>query len=153
MTIDPILAWFLAGLALVLLELVMPGVIFVFFGVGAWIVAAATYLKLTSSFESQLLLFSIASIVLLVFFRKWIKGMFHGHVSDVQDLSQDLDEFVGKNVVVLKDVIPDEMGGVVEFKGANWSAVSEEHIASGKVAIITELDGITLRIQKKHREA
>ena len=149
MIFNPTLLWFFLGLILAFLEFVVPGVILIFFGVGAWIVAAATYLKLTDSFESQLLLFAIASILLLVLLRKWIKGKFYGHVSDVQDLDKDLDEFTGKSVVVLKDVIPGKMEGVVEFKGATWSAVSEELIKNGEVGIITDIDGITLKIRKK----
>lgn len=146
---NPTLVWFFIGLILAFLEFVVPGVILIFFGVGAWIVAATTYLKLTDSFESQMLLFAIASILILVSLRKWIKGKFHGHVSHVQDLDKDLDEFTGKSVLVLKDVIPGKMDGTVEFKGATWSAVSEDLIKNGEVAIISAIDGITLKIRKK----
>ena len=145
---NPTTIWFLLGLILVLLEFAVPGVILVFFGVGAWIVAASTYIGITGSFESQVLLFSITSIALLVFLRKWIKGKFYGHVSDVQDPTRNLNEFIGKSVVVLKDVIPGKPGGKVEFKGATWSAVSDEHIKNGELAFITERDGITLKIKR-----
>jgi membrane protein implicated in regulation of membrane protease activity len=113
-------------LILAILEFVVPGVILIFFGVGAWITAGATFFDLTASIESQLILFAIASIALLVFLRKWVKGKFFGHVSDVQDPTRNLDEFSGKNVVVMKEVIPGKMGGMVEFKGSTWSAISEE---------------------------
>jgi membrane-bound serine protease (ClpP class) len=149
MLLNPTLIWFLLGLVLAFLEFIVPGVILIFFGVGAWLVALTTYIGLTASLESQLLLFAITSIGLLVLLRQWIKGKFYGHVSDVQDLTRNLDEFTGKSVVVLKDVIPGKMEGAVEFKGARWSAVSEEHIKNGEVAIITELDGITLKIRKR----
>lgn len=143
------LIWFLLGLVLIFLEFIVPGVILIFFGIGAWFAAVTTYFGLTVSLESQLLAFAITSIVLLVVLRKWIKGKFYGHVSDVQDLTQNLDEFTGKNVVVLKDVIPGKMEGMVEFKGATWRAVSDEHIKNGEVAIITDVDGITLNIRRK----
>jgi len=146
------LVWFLLGLTLAFLEFAVPGVILIFFGVGAWIVAGTTYLKLTVSFESQLLLFTFASIALLISLRKWIHGKFYGHVSDEQDLSKNLDEFTGQSVLVLKDVIPGKMGGAVEFKGASWGAVSEEHIKNGEFGIITDIDGITLKIRKKEEE-
>ena len=81
--------------------------------------------------------------------RKWIKGKFYGHVSNVQDLTKNLDEFTGKSVVVLKDVFPGKMEGAVEFKGATWRAVSDEHIKNGETAIIIDVDGITLKIRKK----
>jgi len=149
MEFNPTTIWFILGLILTISEFLVPGVILVFFGVAAWLVAAITYFGLTGSFESQVLLFSITSIVLLFSLRRWIKGKFSGHVSDVQDLSQNLNEFIGKNVLVIKDVMPGKPVGKVEFKGATWNAVSDEYIKSGDWAIIIELDGITLKIKRK----
>jgi membrane protein implicated in regulation of membrane protease activity len=146
---NPTLIWFLLGLALIFLEFVVPGVILIFFGIGAWASAVTTYFGLTASFQSQLLIFAIASILLLVVLRKWIKGKFYGHVGDVQDQTKNLDEFSGQSVVVLQDVIPSKMEGAVEFKGARWRAVSDEHIKNGEMAIITGFDGITLNVRKK----
>jgi len=150
--LNPTLIWFLLGLILAFMEFVVPGVILIFFGVGAWIVAVTTYFGLTASLESQLIVFAITSIALLVMMRKWIKGKFYGHVSDVQDLTRNLDEFTGKSVVVLKDVIPGKVEGVVEFKGTTWTAVSEERIKKGEMGIINDIDGITLKIRKKTEE-
>ncbi len=149
---NPTLLWFLLGLVLIFLEFVVPGVILVFFGIGAWAAAVTTYFGLTASFQAQLLLFAVISILLLVVLRKWIKGKFYGHVGDMQDLTKNLDEFTGQSVVVLQDVIPDKMEGAVEFKGARWRAVSDEHIKNGEVAIITDIDGITLKVRKKEEE-
>ena len=146
---NPTLLWFLVGLVLAFLEFAVPGVILIFFGVAAWIVAFTVYIGLTSSIESQLLTFIVSSILLLVFLRRWVKGKFHGHVRDVQDPLKNLDEFTGKEVLVLEDVIPGKTGGYVEFKGASWSAVSEEPFKKGELAIITGLDGLTLKIKKK----
>jgi len=152
MTVTPPLLWFLVGLALVLLEFAVPGVILVFFGVGAWIVAVTAQLGLTGTLESQLLLFAVASCVLLFCLRKWIKGKFYGHVTGVQDPSKNLDEFTGKSVVVLSDVVPGKPPGTVEFKGATWRAVSEERIRKDEIAVITGIDGITLKIGKRKEE-
>jgi len=146
---NPTLLWFLSGLALILLEFVVPGVILVFFGIGAWAAAVTTYFGLTASFQSQLLVFAVTSILLLVVLRKWIKGKFYGHVADVQDQTENLDEFSGQRVLVLEDVIPNKMEGAVEFKGARWRANSDEHIKNGEMAIITGVDGIILKVRKK----
>jgi membrane protein implicated in regulation of membrane protease activity len=149
MNIDPVVLWFIIGLVLALLEFVVPGVILIFFGIGAWVAAATTYAGLTDSVGSQLLVFSASSIALLVSLRKWIKGKFYGHVAEVQDLNVNLDEFTGKDVVVLEDVVPGKSSGAVEFKGAKWKAVSEEQIMKGEEAVIAGNEGITLRIRKK----
>ncbi len=67
----------------------------------------------------------------------------------MQDLTKNIDEFSGQSVVVLQDVIPNKMEGAVEFKGARWRAVSDEHIKNGEMALITGVDGITLKVRKK----
>ena len=126
----------------------MPGVILVFFGIGAWAAALTSYFGLTASLQSQLLVFGATSVLLLVVLRKWIKGKFYGHVGDVQDQSKNIDEFSGQTVVVLQDVIPNKTGGAVEFKGARWRAVSDEPIKNGEMAIITGVDGIILQVRK-----
>jgi len=146
---NPTLLWFLAGLALIFLEFAVPGVILVFFGIGAWAAAVTTHFGLTASFQFQLLVFAGTSILLLVVLRKWIQGKFYGHVGDVQDQTKNIDEFTGQSVVVLQDVIPNKMDGAVEFKGARWGAVSDEDINKGEMAIITGVDGIVLNVRKK----
>ena len=145
---NPVIIWFLIGLALVLAELAVPGVILIFFGIGAWVAALTTWLDLTTSLDSQLMVFAITSVVLLVLMRRWIKGRMYGHVKDVQDLNVDLDEFAGHRVTVTKSIEPGKVDGRVEFKGAAWHAVAEEAIAEGDQAIIEKADGITLKVHK-----
>lgn len=148
MSLDPGLVWFLIGVALALLEFAAPGVILIFFAAGAWITAASIWIGLTTTLQSQLLVFAISSAVLIAALRKWITGKFSGHVSGVQDLSVNLDEFTGKTVEVLDDVIPGSSDGKVEFKGASWSARSDQTIRKGESAVIERLDGIALIIKK-----
>ena len=149
MNLSPEVVWFLVGLVLMLAEFAVPGVVLVFFGLAAWIVALATYFGFISSLAAQLILFAVATVVLLASLRKWVKEkLFVGHVSGVQHSDVNLDEFTGKSVLVLEDVAPGKSGGKVEFKGADWSASSEEPIMKGDTAVITGMDGLTLKIRK-----
>lgn len=150
--VNEALLWFLFGLVMAFLELIVPGVILIFFGIGALIVAFTTYLGITGSFNSQLVSFAFLSILLLVCLRRWIRGKFYGHVSDVQDLDQIMDEFAGKKVAVTKDIIPGSLGGEVEFKGSNWRAISDVYIKSGEIGIIRKVEGVTLHIEKDKGE-
>ena len=147
--VNPTLVWFVAGTVLALLEFVAPGIILIFFAGGAWVVSFTTWIGLTGSLESQLLLFAVTSAALLIFLRRWIRGKFSGHITGVQDPLQNLDEFTGKTVQVLADVVPGRPGGKVEFKGSTWSAESAEEIQAGEMAVITGLDGISLKIARK----
>lgn len=148
MSLSPVLIWFLVGLALALLELLAPGIVLIFFGVGAWVTAVTTWIGLTTTLWSQLIVFTVTSVLLVLLLRRWIRNRFFGHQSDLRDGKVDLDEFAGKTVKVTKPVRPGSRDGRVEFKGAEWTAVSDESFDAGELAEILAADGIVLFIKK-----
>ena len=147
MSISPVLIWFLAGLALVLLEFAAPGVILVFFGLGAWVTALTTALGLTTGLTSQLLVFGLSSVILLVALRRWFRNRLYGHTSSDQNPQLNLDGPTGDHVVVTVAIDPEADNGRVEYKGAEWQARGTEPIAAGQPAVIVETDGITLVVE------
>jgi membrane protein implicated in regulation of membrane protease activity len=153
MSLSPILIWFLVGLAFILLEVFMPGIILVFFGLGAWLVTLTTWAGLTGSLTSQLLMWALSSLLLLFLLRRWVRSRLSGHSASEQDPDVDLDDFRGKTVVVVQDVGPDGRDGRVEFKGAEWRATSPEVLKAGDRAVIVGMDGITLLVASKQGEA
>jgi membrane protein implicated in regulation of membrane protease activity len=146
--LKPELIWFLVGLVLLILEFIMPGLIIGFFGAGAWIVAIICLFSVyvQSSINVQLIVFITASIMSLLLLRKWLKGIFIGHVKSTQDMTQDLNEFIGERAVV-KEKITLKAGGKVELHGTNWEAEADEEIAEGAVVRIVGKDNITLKVE------
>ena len=55
------LLWFLFGLGIMVLELVQPGFIVIFFGIGAWVTALLVWLGVLQSLNAQLLAFLASS--------------------------------------------------------------------------------------------
>ena len=152
MTFDPILIWFLIGLALVLSEFMLPGIILVFFGVGAWIVSLTTWMGLTGGYTSQLLVFAISSILLLAMLRRWFRSKLFGHKDDEQDPFDNLDDLTGETVTVTSVIDPSSGDGKVEYKGAAWSARSDMHLPAGSRAVVVAADGITLVVRPEPSE-
>lgn len=147
--LDPAVIWFVAGLVLVLLELVAPGVILVFFGLGAWVTVAALKLGWAETLEAQVAWFSVSSMVLLFGLRTLFKGWFTGFSSS-RNTGSNLDEFAGQEVVVIHAVSGRERG-MVEFKGANWSARAADGEAVfevGERVQITAVEGLCLLVRK-----
>jgi len=147
MNIPAELIWFLAGLVLILLEFAAPGIVVVFFGVGAWLTALSTWFGLTGGLTSQLLMWAISSVLLLVFLRRRLADKFHGFETGRQNPLDNLDEFTGREVMVTRDIDPQRRDGRVEFKGAEWTAVADEPIAAGRIAVITAAEGLTLTVR------
>jgi len=113
--LKPELIWFLIGLVLLLLEFILPGLIVAFFGVGAWVVALIC-LFADISLNTQLLIFIITSVLSLLLLRKWLKGVFMGHVVSKQDIKENLEEFVGQRAVVKERIVPSGRGKVEFYK-------------------------------------
>ncbi len=151
MTFNPQLIWFLIGLALVLFEFMAPGIILVFFGLGAWTAAISTWVGLTTGWTASVLVFVVSSIIYLVLLRRWFKARFIGFEGDPQNPQENIDEFQGQIVLVTRSIGPDSDDGQVEFKGAPWTARSKSIIAEGQKARIMEIDSITLIVEPVDR--
>lgn len=143
---DPALIWFILGLFFLLAELVAPGLVIMFFGIGAWIVALACLLK-PISLNAQLIIFIISSAVVLISLRNTFKTLFKGHTSAVQNPNKDMDDFVGKRAVV-KETITPHKSGKVELNGTLWSADAAEEIAVGENVHIVSKDNLTFKVKK-----
>jgi inner membrane protein len=141
---NPGLLWFIAGLALLLTELFAPSLILMFFGFGAWIVTSL-YLLFDIHLPTQLIVFAISSIVLLAFMRKKLKPVFFGYVSSKQNSGQNIDDYFGKEAVVLVRIEPGKPGKV-EFNGVDWDAASEVILdVDARVKIIDRI-GLKLKV-------
>ena len=143
--LKPELIWFLVGILLLVMEFIIPGLIIAFFGLGACVVAIVCLLT-DISLNTQLIIFIGTSVLSLLFLRKWLKGIFIGHMSSRQNLKEDVSEFVGQKVVVQKKIVP-KIGGKVEFHGTNWQAQADEEIAAGAVVEIIGKENLTLKVK------
>ena len=139
---DHALVWFIAGVVLILLELIVPGVFIIFFGVGALITASCTYL-FDISVGMQFLIFSVTSVLSLIFLRSYLLKKIYKKKEGEQDPDE---EFIGGVGTCINSIAPDT-DGKIEFKGTNWTAYSDSSIEEGnKVKIITK-DGLRLGVE------
>ncbi len=142
----PELIWFFVGLILFLAELVLPGFVIFFFGVGAW-VTALVCLVAHPGINLQFVIFGITSILSLVALRRLIqKKLFYSK----NDLSEGVeDEFTGKEAKALSDFGPGRQGKI-EFKGTTWKAESKYQITEGQIVIINEKRSFKLIVEPKN---
>ena len=146
MPLDPKTIWLLAGVLLILLEFFAPGVIIVFFGVGAVITSLTTWADWTPGLGSQVTVFSISSLVLLFGLRRFVKKWF---VGTSRDLNGPDDDFIGREARVISS-LPGQGGpGKVEIKGANWNARSEVPVPAGATVIIERREGLTFHVRPR----
>ncbi len=147
MNVDAKIIWLAIGVVTIALEFLAPGLIIIFFGLGALLTAVTTWMGFTESLNAQLITFLLSSLIMLFglrsFFKKWFVGE-SGH-----ELPGTDDDYIGKEVRVMKD-INNSHTGRVEIKGSLWNAKSlnEVDIAEGELVKIIRREGLTFFVKK-----
>jgi len=134
--------WFALAGVMLLPEMLMPGVAFLFLAIGAF---ATGILKLAwpaASLDIQLGFFAIVSISAFVGMRGWIRQIFA--VREGNKLNERGGQLVG-TTITLSDAIRNGHGRVRVGDGS-WN-VSGPDMASGAKVRVTAVDGATLKVE------
>ena len=129
----PWLIWFVLGLAVSLSELVVPGFVIIFFGIGC-LGAAAFAVVLPDSYAGQLATFIVVTMVSLLALRRLAMRVFVGK----SELAADIDgqNFIRARVVVDQDIALGQETRVF-YRGSTWRArAAEQIIANTEVDIV-----------------
>ncbi|NWK55203.1 NfeD family protein [Verrucomicrobiaceae bacterium N1E253] len=145
MEYEATILWFIAGLVLILLEFVIPGVVIIFFGLGAWMVSIGLWLGLIDSVAAQCMVFSTSSLLMLFVLRRYVSSWFVG--GSWNGGSNVDEEFVGKSVRVVHAIGGGDNPGKVELKGAEWVAFADQAMDVGTHATVVKRDGIHLMVE------
>ena len=142
MDISPVLVWFLVGIGCYVIELVLPGFIIFFFGIGAWCVALV--LAMTDvSLTVQLIIFLACSLATLILLRSWVRSVFLGGALEEDD-SVNVDSAPATGIVT--EVIVPPAAGRVKYGGSSWKAVADEEISVDTVVVIVEKKDLTVKV-------
>jgi membrane protein implicated in regulation of membrane protease activity len=129
--------WLVGGVALMLAELLLPGGIVGFLGLGATLVATLLFFGVIHGPAQAFAVWFIGSVALLFGLRGFVPR-FLGSSVERTSTNEDLDAY--DQVVEVAEAIPAEGEGRVHFRGTTWKARSHgadrELSKGGKVRLI-----------------
>lgn len=136
--------WLYFGVAMILLEVMTPGVLVsLFFGLAAFTLALVVWLAPELAQGWQWLLFSVLSVLYIVLMRKSLKPIFSGS----REVSDNLDDaFTGKLAVVTQAIAPGKPGRV-ELGGTTWDAEAECELDVGASVRVVSQNNLTLNVE------
>ncbi len=142
----PVFWWAVAGVGLMFCELVLPGLILFFFGLGALLVSVVAWL-VPLSLTQQLVLFIVFSLATLFGLRRWLRHVFYGRQAD---RSEDAiaEGMVGQEGVVSEAIEPGKVGKIM-LNGAPWRAESEEPLPKGRRVVVVGQKSLLLTVRGK----
>ena len=139
--------WLGLGFFLMVSELLVPGLVMVFLGMGALTVALGMYLGYVDDYIQQFLVFFLSSIIYLLTLRFLILKFVQTDTRK-ENINED-DSVMGSIVEVVKDIKFGEFGRV-EQGGSSWQARAEgdQTFLKGEHVKIIGRDNITWIVNK-----
>ncbi len=147
MSLSPSLIWFLVGVAFLIAEMMMPAFILIFFTAGCWITALVVW-SFDIELTNQIIIFLVASLILLFTLRKYSLKVFKGKTREEID-DHYTDSKIGKTAIVTKKITPN-VPGEIKVMGSFWRAVADEEIKEGTSVLIETKeseDGLTFTVK------
>ena len=133
--------WFIAAFGLAILETVVPGVHFLWFGVAAVLVGFLTAL-FGFAWQWQLVSFGVLAIATVYVVTRWARFGLHGQ--DAPNLNSRGHQYVGRTVPVEEALVDGR--GKVRVEDTLWTAQGPDLPAGATVKVIG-VNGIVLLVE------
>ena len=139
--------WFIIGFVLLIVEIITPGFVIMWFGIGAFI-AGILDLAGLNNLLFQVIIFSVSSIIFVTLSRTFFRNVFVH--SPGNKLKSQVESLVGKTGVVTTEINNDISQGRVLVEGQDWSAQTNgnEILPTGNKVIITKYQSAKLFVDK-----
>ena len=134
--------WWILAVALIVLEALAPGVIFLWVGVGAGLTGLVLLIDPGMGWENQIIMFGVLSVVSGIGGRLWVKR--HPTESEQPLLNQRGQQYIGR-VFTLDEPIVDGTGKV-KVDDSTWRIVGEDAEAGSKVRVVG-VEGSSFRVE------
>ena len=135
--------WLIAGIVLMLMELMTPGFVVFFFGLAAATVSLCVWVVPGFGAYWQLAAFSVFSILYLVVLRRYVKSVFMGDSEEIA-VADDLVGRVGKVTELVRPEVP----GRVQVRDAEWTAKADVRLEPGDEVKVVAHDNLTVTVEK-----
>jgi len=135
--------WWVAAVALIIIEALAPGAIFLWLGVSAAVVGAVLLAAPALAWEYQVLIFAALSVGTVIGWRVYHKR--HPTETDLPTLNRRGEQYVGR-VITLDDAIVNRVGKV-RLDDTSWK-VEGEDLPAGAQVKVTGVDGVVLKVEE-----
>jgi membrane protein implicated in regulation of membrane protease activity len=134
--------WWALAAVLMICEMMLPGVVFMFLAIGAAAAGVALLVVSDLSLEMQLVVFAVVAVASAVGLRRVLGGM--QKRSDDPNLNARGDSLIGKVVVLDQPILGGR--GRLKMGDGSWTVTGPDMVAGAKVRVAS-IDGTELRVE------
>lgn len=134
--------WWSLGAILLIIELLAPGMFFMWMGESAFVVGAVLWVFPGMDLEYQVILFSILSVVSIVVFRRFLR---HSPIqSDRPLLNQRTAQYVGRVFTLQEPIVNGR--GKIRVDDSTWRVEGADCPVGARVRV-TDAEGVILKVE------
>ena len=140
--------WLIASGIFFILEIFTSGFLIFWLGLASIISMIVSFF--TANIYIQTIVFVVFSIIFTIFTRPILNKLFK--IKDKTSTPTNIYSIVGKKGIVTEDINNIDYTGKVKVAGELWSAISNEDLTKGTQIIVTEIDGVKLKVEPIKKE-
>ncbi|TDI60765.1 MAG: NfeD family protein [Alphaproteobacteria bacterium] len=135
-------SWLAIGVGLIIVEMIAPGLIFVWFGVAGIVTGLVVGVAPMMAWPAQLTLFSVLALVSLVSGRMWLKK--HPLKTQDESLNRRADQYVDRTFTLSEAIVNGQ--GKVQVDDSIWK-VRGPDMDLGSLVRVVGTDGTVLNVE------
>jgi len=134
--------WLILAVALIILEILMPGAYFLWMGVSAIFVGALMYVFPEMVFLVQILIFAVLSVISVMMYKSYRKK--NPIVTDEPALNRRAEQYVGQSFTLKEPIVNGE--GKIKVDDSTWKITGAD-IDAGETVRVIAVEGTTLIVE------
>ncbi len=134
--------WLILAVALIILEILMPGAYFLWMGISAAVVGAALFIFPAMPLLVQVLIFAVLSVFAVKTYKSYRKK--NPLVTDEPALNRRGEKYIGQSFT-LRDPIVNGVGKIT-VDDSTWKVVGID-VPAGMVIRVVAVEGTTLKVE------
>lgn len=134
--------WLILAVALIILEILMPGAYFLWMGISAAAVGAGMFIFPEMPLLTQILIFAVLSVITVVIYKAHRRQ--NPVVTDEPALNRRGEQYIGRTVILTEAIVNGV--GKTKVDDSTWK-VSGENMQAGESVRVVAVDGSTFKVE------
>lgn len=134
--------WLIIAVALIILEILIPGAYFLWMGISAVVVGGAMFVFPQMPILVQILIYAVLSVITVVMYKSYRKK--NPVVTDEPALNRRGEQYIGRSFTLKEPIVNGE--GKITVDDTTWK-ISGMDMPAGMVVRVVAVEGATLKVE------
>ena len=134
--------WLIIAVALIILEILIPGAYFLWMGISAVVVGGAMFVFPQMPILVQILIYAVLSVITVVMYKSYRKK--NPVITDEPALNRRAEQYVGQSFTLKEPIVNGE--GKIKVDDSTWKITGTD-IDAGETVRVIAVEGSTLIVE------